>query len=659
MQPLSLLKIGNKMKIKELEKEIFKHNIAYWDNNDPLISDEEYDKLTEELKAKKPNSPVLNKMGPAHLFGAPVKHDKPMLSLDKKYDTQGIFNWYKTFPGRAIVTPKMDGLAVSIHYDNKGRLYLAATRGDGIEGDNITDNVKTIKDIPHHIYVEEIGGGSFEIRGEIYMKLSDFAKYKKDYSNPRNLAAGAMRHKDPKKCASVSLSFAAYDIISNGKKKVVFHAEERKLYALGILGFPPMDFDFVDQNEIKTLCKHWTDERDNLDYEIDGIVFKANRIEEQERMGHTSHHPKYAMAYKFQGDTGFSKILDVEWSVSRTGTITPVAIIEPLELSGAEITRVSLHNMKFISDLGLFSTYPLGSTVSVTRRGGVIPQIESVTESSVKWKDLKFVKWPKHCPSCGSETNWMGDFLYCSSKPQDCEDRVVGTIEHFCKVIDIQGFGVKLIQKLVDSALVSSPDDLYKLSVADLITLPRVGEKLAKKLVKEVDDHSIMPLSTFLRSLGIHELGKHVSKILEEKCVTLEAVMNFEGEEMANIPTIGDTIALSVVDGLFVNQGLINELTKHIIITQPEKEKQSSDRLQNLSFLFTGKLLAFSRKDAQEMVKDQGGDAPSSITKSLNFLVIGDGSKAISSKQKKALKFNEKGSHIQIIDETRFLEMIG
>lgn len=634
------------MKIKELEKEIMKHNIAYWDSNKPLISDEDYDKLVSELKVKYPKSPILKSFGPTQTFGNPVKHNKPMLSLDKKYDAAGIKKWHRTFVGAAIVSPKMDGLAVSIHYDDKGRLYLAATRGDGIKGDDITDNVKTIKGIPHQL----CQNGPIEIRGEIYMKLSNFSKHKKDYSNPRNLAAGAMRHKDPKKCAAVNLSFAAYGI-SGG-----WFSEEEKLLHIRSLGIPTVEFSFVALKEVEAACAEWVERRNDLDYEIDGIVFKADDCYEQDKLGSTSHHPRYAMAYKFQGDTGKSVLKDIEWSVSRTGIITPVAIIDPVNLSGAEITRVSLHNLSIMKELGLLES-DYGCDVVVTRRGGVIPHIESIEVFNDVPCNKIYVR--ESCPCCGYIAIVIGDFLYCTNKTLTCKDQVVGKIEHFCKVIDIQGFGNKIIEKLYDNNYVTSVEDIYSLTEDVYITLPKVGSKLAKKLVKEVNSHTSMPLSTFLRSLGIHELGKHVSKILEEKYITLDKVLDVKEDELANIPTIGETIALSVVDGLYHNKDVIDGLLQFITITKPVKEKQSSDRLKDLSFLFTGKLLAFSRKDAQKMVQDQGGDTPSSITKGLNFLVVGDGSKAISSKQKKAQKFNDGESHIQIIDEHRFLEMIG
>jgi DNA ligase (NAD+) len=622
---------------KQLEKEILRHNELYWDKNEPEISDEEYDILIEKLKKLDPDSPVLIKMGPSETFGNSVTHSSPMLSLDKRYDVAGIKKWHRTFQGPALVSPKMDGLAVSIHYDKKGCLCLAATRGDGSKGEDITDNVRTISDIPN-----KISKGPLEIRGEIYMKLQDFSKYKDKYSNPRNLAAGAVRHKNPKKCAAVKLSFAAYDYIGG------WFSEEEKLLSIRTLGIPTVEFSSVKLKEVEAACNEWLERKDDLDYEIDGIVFKVDDCYEQDQLGSTSHHPKYAMAYKFQGDTGKSILRDIEWSVSRTSTITPVAIIDPVNLSGAEITRVSLHNISIFKSLGIY----IGAEVVVTRRGGVIPHIESVI--TPKKGAIEVIR---SCPSCMSNTFLEDDFLYCPSF--SCKDRIIGSVEHFCKVVDIQGFGSKLIEKLFDYGYVSSPEDLFVLGVKEFTNLNKVGPKLAKKLVKEIDDHRTMDLATFLRSLGIHELGKNVSKILADAYKTIDSVMGLEPENLYSYEGIGEIIAESVIDGLEENKQTISNLCKHITITQPQELEKASGRLKDLSFLFTGKLVSFTRKNAQELVKDQGGDAPSSITKSLNFLVIGDGSKAISSKQKKAIKFNEKGSHIQIINESKFLEMIG
>jgi DNA ligase (NAD+) len=639
------------MNKEKLEQTIISHNKAYWDDNKPIISDADYDFLVETLRGMDPNSKVLNQLGPSSRFGKPVIHDKPMLSLNKSYDVKGIEKWYRTFVGKAMLSPKMDGLAVSIKYDKRGKLFLAATRGDGVEGDDITENIKTIKSVPKALN----RSGPIEVRGEVVMLLSDFAKHSKDYSNPRNLAAGAVRHKDPKKCAAMKLTFFAYDLIGIG-----CISEEEKFSILEELKFSTVTHTLVDIKDIKDVCENSANGRDDLDYEIDGMVFKADDCFEQYKLGTTSHHPKGAIAFKFQGETGFSKLIDVEWSVSRTGTITPVAVIEPLELSGAEITRVTLHNLGFIQDLGMLDdNFSLGSEVAVTRRGGVIPHIERVSKKYIpkQIQDLQPIDWPTECPSCGASTNWMGDFLRCDGDPEGCHDRVIASIEHFCKVVDLQGFGIKFLEKAYGGEVINSIPDIYHATVKKFETLPRVGNKLASKLVTEIENHKVMPLSTFLRALGIHELGNHVSRILEKKYQTLDAVMDAKMKDLSEIPSIGDKIAHSVFFGLRENYPIIQELRHHIVIMNKKVEK-TEGKLSGTSFLFTGKLVAFGRKEAQAMVKELGGDTPSSITKNLNFLVIGDGSKAISSKQKKAKKFNESGSNITILNETLFLDMM-
>ena len=370
----------------ELEALIRRANVEYWDKHAATLPDALYDQLVERLRRQRPDAAVLQSMGPSpssepvlaadeavllppgERFGAGVIHKRPMLSLDKCYSEADLQSWAAKFTGEIVVMPKMDGLACSLRYDRKGKLVLAATRGSGTEGEDITANALDIKAIPSHLKTT----GELEIRGELYMKLSEFAHFKADYSNPRNLAAGSIKQKDRSKSRAAHLSFFPYDVIGPE-----FTDEREKFALLKTLGFAEIDHEFVPREQLQAAYERFAKARPNLDYEIDGVVYRTSTIKEQARLGLTGHHPRYAIAYKFQGDSGVTTIEDILWSVSRTGVITPVALFTGIELSGAVIGRASLHNLNRFDELGITR----GAKIEVTRRGGVIPNVERVIEA--------------------------------------------------------------------------------------------------------------------------------------------------------------------------------------------------------------------------------------------------------------------------------------
>ncbi|MFH1131411.1 MAG: NAD-dependent DNA ligase LigA [Pseudomonadota bacterium] len=624
--------------IDQLEQEVRHHNRLYWDEDAPEISDYDYDRLARRLKELAPDSSVLKEMGPRTRFGEEVVHSVPMLSLDKCYTDGDLETWAEKFDSDVIVTPKMDGIAACLRYGDLGRLVLAATRGDGISGDDITANAISIRDIPRKLPKKNI-----EVRGEIYMRRSVFAGYQEQFSNPRNLAAGAIKHKDPERCAAYELSFAAYDLLNSE-----LSTEKSKLEELVKMGFAPVEYKQVDKTGIRYGYEYFANAREKLDFEIDGVVFKVNSVTEQQSLGSTAHHPRYAMAYKFQGDSANTVLNGVEWSVARSGAITPIAIIEPVFLSGAAVARASLHNAGQISKLGL----SIGAEVMVTRRGGVIPHVECVSKPG-----HSPVVLPTDCPSCGEQVVQQGDFFYCPY-PFKCRDVIIGTVAHFCSVVDIQGFGEKILTEAFDKGLLSTPADLYELTENDLLRLERVGKKLAAKLMEQVDEHRQMELAIFLRALGIQEMGKHVSGILQNRFRTIEKIRQVGIEELAGIHSIGETIAKNVVDGLAEKKELIDRLLDHIAI---EAEKgEGVGIFAGKSFVFTGKLLSLDRKTAQKMVKEHGGETPNGISQKLNFLVVGDGKEGQKSgKQIKTEKIIAEGGEIKIISESEFLKMIG
>lgn len=642
--------------VEQLEAEVRHHNRLYWDLNQPEISDYDYDRLVRRLQAVAPDSVVLQQMGPtdAGRTGAAVTHSAPMLSLDKCYDDDDLHSWAAKFEGDVVVTPKMDGIACSLRYQ-RGVLVQAATRGSGALGDDITANARTIQDIPSRLPHDS----GPEVRGEVYMRLSVFKTFSEQFSNPRNLTAGAIKHKVSDRCREYKLSFAAYDLLGTDAA-----TEEDKFQRLEQMGFPRMERKVVDRQQLRQAYEHFAAARDSLDFEIDGVVFKTNLLSEQERLGATAHHPRFGMAYKFQGDSSATTLRDVEWSVSRSGVITPVALVEPVTLSGAEVGRVSLHNAGFLHKLELYGRPP-GAKVMVTRRGGVIPHVEFVVEQAPKGVPGDPITFPERCPSCDGPVLQDGDFLYCKD-PENCRAARIGAIAHYCTVLDIQGFGDKLLAQAYDAGILRTVQDLYRLDVDELVELERVGKKSAGNLVQQVEDHRELDLATFLRALGIDELGRHVATILQEQYETIDRVRKVTADELAAIHTIGDIIARKVVSGLEERAELIDALLQHVTLARPGAAKTAAaatgeeGTLAGKSFVFTGKLLAFERKEGQKRVLAHGGEAPSGVTKTLDFLVVGDGAEGReSSKLKKAKKYVSEGASIKIISESDFLQMIG
>lgn len=627
--------------VEELEAKVRYHNARYWDDDAPEIADQDYDKLVRRLRELAPSSPVLDAMGPSRAAtGTSFTHAVAMLSLDKCYEAAELTEWAASFDGQAVAMPKFDGIACAIHYDEKGRLARAVTRGDGKVGDDITTNVLQIKDIPKKIKTDR----ALEVRGEIYMRLSVFERFKAEgMANPRNLTAGAIKQKDPKKSAAYDLSFAGYDVIGG-----VLESEAAELAHLAELGFAPVDHLVLDKEVIARGFEEFTKRRPELDYEIDGVVYKANLVKEQRRLGHTSHHPRYAIAYKFQGDAGTTKLVSIEWSVARTGTITPVAIVEPVALSGVTVTRASLHHAGFLEKLAL----TIGAKVVLVRRGGVIPNVEHVVEPGPEPATI-----PTQCPSCNGEVELRKDFLFCRA-PGSCRRAIVGQLSHYAATTDMLGFGDALLELAYDAELLRSPADFYRLEWEKLAKLERCGEKLAKKLVKEVEKKKTLPLDTFLRALGIPELGKKISELLANQYGSLAAVRQLEEASLAASHGVGAVTAKVVVEGLKELSTVIDELGQYVEVRGPEKGGTTGP-LAGKSFVFTGKMVAFARSEGEKRVRSLGGAVLGSVSKGLDYLVIGaDKTGPPSTKQKAAEKLIAQGAPLRILGEDEYLAMV-
>jgi DNA ligase (NAD+) len=529
----------------------------------------------------------------------------------------------------------MDGSACAIRY-KEGRLILAATRGTGKVGEDATSAVKLIHNVPKRINYND----NLEVRGEVCVNLSDFNKLSGDYANPRNVAAGALKRKEPgnEKHEKVKLTFYAYNVLGSGKK-----TEHEKFQFLREIGFEHVITKSVQKKDLETSIKEFESKKDSWDFEVDGLIITAGNVEEQEKLGFTRHHPKYAIALKFQGESGQTVLKDLEWSVSRTGQITPVALVKPISLSGANISRVSIHHAGFVKKMNLTKN----AIVELSRRGGVIPQCERV----IKDGDAPFLI-PSKCPVCNAPTRVDGDFLFCTG--DSCSASIAGKIEHFVKTLEIDGLGSTIIDQICKCG-VKTPSQLFQITEGGLMrNVERMGEKNAVKIVKNIQSKREIPLNVFLRSLGIDELGHHVSEEIAKKYDNIADVMMLKEEDFEKLPKVGNTIAKSVVAGLKKNDTLIRQLLKYITIT---KKSDSSGPLFGKSFVFTGPMIRMSRDDAQKSVRKLGGETPSGVVKTLSYLVVG-GSDRSSSKCKKAEKYNQDGADIKIISESEFVKMI-
>jgi DNA ligase (NAD+) len=631
----------SKMTLEELEQAVRHHNYLYFVKDSPEISDSEFDQLVRKLQKLKPNSPILDEIVSESISGErpKIRHQTPMLSLNKAYSEGEVVKWATQFEGPLIASPKIDGLALEIRYGSNGQLAMAVTRGDGEQGDLITDNIRMVTDIP-----QKLSQGNIEVRGEVYMRRSVFKESFSDkFASPRNLAAGALKQKDAQKTKEFHLSFFAYDLLG-----LTFESEQEKFKELNEHKFPTVDMLCVDRDSIETVYQSILKKVPDYDFDTDGVVFKADLIKEQKALGLTAHHPKHSIAYKFQGEAGVTTLKDVEWNVARTGVITPVGIVEPVFLSGASLSRISLHNCGLMTEKNL----RVGSEVLVIRSGGVIPYLQEVKKAG-RGKPFKA---PKKCPSCGVLTELREDFLYCS-KPNQCVKAQVGSLIHFVSIFEIDGFGPKLIEKLYDAQLVNEAADFFDLNKEELLELERMGEVLADKLVRTIQGRRKVSLATFIAALGIREVGTQVARLLTEHFKTFAAIQKANEEDLLAVDTVGPVIVKELQDGLKDKKNQIDRLLQRVTIINVGAPLGAPHALQGKKICFTGSLTQMSRSEAQKKVESLGGIAVNTVTKDLDYLVMGGEGKA-GSKPAKARTLIEKGSSLQIISERVFLKKL-
>ncbi len=627
---------------EELARQVEHHDRLYWEQAAPEISDAAYDELVERLRRLAPEHPVLQRVGGGGgPSGAVWQHRRPMLSLDKCYDLEGLSRWLDKVEGPLVETPKVDGVAAALIYDERGRLTVGATRGNGEQGEVATVQLRTVQGVP-----AQIGAGPLEVRGEVYLPLSRFAELAERFANPRNSVAGGLKQKDPERTRELGLRFFAYTLLEDGAE-----TQSGCLTRLAALGFEPVPHRLLQPAELQASFEGWIEGRAALDYEIDGVVYAVDSLAQQEALGVTAHHPRGAIAYKLPSEGGEAGLLDVVWSVSRTGTLTPVGIIEPTSLSGAIVRRATLHNLGMVEKLGL----RLGDRLAVVRRGGVIPKVERVLRPGEQP-----VLPPTECPSCGAPVERVGDFLQCPARAT-CPAQRLGVLEHYLKVMGVEGFGPALLEQVVSQALVAGPADLYTLRPADLLPLERMGETLARKLVEQIQSSRRPSLATFLVALGIPELGPQVARRLEERYGSLEELQAADEAALAELSGIGPSIAQQVVLGLRRHAGLIAALLPVLELQRAAAPSGPVDgALSGRSFVFTGELQSMKRSAAQALVRGLGATTPAGVRRDLDYLVVGGDPSAArkSSKVVKAEALIAEGAALRILSEEEFLALL-
>lgn len=616
--------------IKALEIKIRYHNYAYFVLNQPEISDHEFDNLVEELKSLNPASNIFSELI-SDRVNAKILHEFPMLSLNKCYLFDDFLRWYKNVNESLIAMPKIDGIACSIKYNKFGELFLVTTRGDGNYGEDVTDNIKFI--VPR-----KISAANVEIRGEVFLDPFRFKKkYNLNFSNPRNLIAGLVRIKNPENFLSYKPSFISYDIYG-----FPFLMESQKFNYLQFLGFKCVPIQILKTlTECRQIYNFFFSNRQNINYEIDGVVFKVNRIKEQIMAGITVHHPRYCIAYKFHGEGKETKLVNISWSASRTGILTPIAIVEPTNVYGVQISKISLHNLSRFK----FFNPSHEAIVRISRRGDVIPYVEEILNST----NIIYC-YPEFCLSCCSVNIIENGILYCS-KPTICTAIQIKKFTYFCSTLGIDGFGEELISCLVKSKTIITFADIFRITPEILLKVTHIGSLLSEKLFQQIKKQAFL-VSSLLIALGIDELGLGVIKRIDNFDKTVEILRFISFYEFSKLKGIGKSISLSIKKGLLVfNPELDFLLSKICVLNLKNQHNYLQHPFFNKYIAFTGKFLKITRKDAEENVQNAGGYISRSVTNKTDFLVLGQ---IISSSKLSTAK----NKTTTVLSESEFLSLL-
>jgi DNA ligase (NAD+) len=659
--------------IETLRRKILDHDDRYYNLAQPIISDEEYDKLMLRLQELElqypafsaPDSPTQRVGGQITKEFSTVKHAVPMLSLSNTYSEDEVRAFDRRVqetlenePYRYECELKFDGVAISLRYKD-GIFVQGATRGDGMEGDDITQNLKTIRSIPLRLRPVRNGPRTIEVRGEAFMKRKDFHHMNEErqlagentFVNPRNSAAGTLKLQDSRLVAQRPLNFVSYFLRTDDRKLTSQH---ENLHLLRNLGFPTSEHIKICQSidEVIEYWNEWEHRRDELPFDIDGVVVKVDSLKQQERLGAVAKSPRWAVAFKFASRQAETRLNNIRLQVGRLGTITPVAELEPVFLGGSTVSRATLHNEEYIRELDI----RLSDIVVVEKGGDVIPKISGI-KNEKRQSGTKIFRFPNQCPECHSkifrsegEANY-----YCENS--ECPAQVKGRIEHFASrgAMDIEGLGEAVVDQFVHLGLLKNCADLYDLHSRQetLLSLHRWGKKSAQNLLDAIEKSKTRPFSRVLYALGIRHIGASIAQLLVDNFMTIEQLTAATETDLQSLQGIGPQIAESVVRFFadIHNQRIVNRLrTAGIQMQEKKKHARTSQQLSNKSFVLTGTLSTMTREEAKRRIESLGGKVVSSISKKIDFVIVGSDA---GSKLEKA-----KTLGILLIDEQKFLNML-
>jgi len=660
-------------RIKELSQQLNEYNHQYYVLNESTISDFEFDTLLKELELlEKENPEFASENSPTKRVGGDitkdfpsVKHIYPMLSLANTYSKEELNDWIvrikklSTDDIEYVCELKYDGVAIGIRYEN-GNLVQAVTRGDGSQGEDVTHNVRTIKTIP--LQLKGNYPTSFEIRGEIFFPLDNFNKLNKAkeeageqlYANPRNTASGTLKLKDSKVVAKRGLDCMLYGVYG---ENLDFKTHSQAVKTVGTWGLkiPTEDKRYIQTvktiDSLMDFINHWDKERHNLPFEIDGIVIKVNDYGQQKQMGFTAKNPRWAISYKFKAERVETKLETVTYQVGRTGAITPVANLIPVQLAGTTVKRASLHNADQIEKLGLHN----GDYVYVEKGGEIIPKIVGVNLDK-RHPNSKPIQYITTCPKCKSElVRLEGEAKHYCPNDIICPPQIKGKIEHFIsrKAMNMDGLGPETIELFYDKFLISNVADLYALTFEKIIDLDRMADKSANNILKSLEDSKNVPFQRVLFALGIRYVGETVAKKLAKYFKNIDNIINATFEDLINVDEIGDKIAISLQAYFQEDKHieLINRLKSYGLQFEIEENLNATDILKQQTFVISGVFETISRNELKKLIEDNGGKNTSSISAKTNYLIAG--ANMGPAKLAKAEKLG-----INIINEQEFLKMI-
>jgi len=675
MQNLNLFDIP--ARIQELKDKINYHNYLYYVKDTPEISDAEYDRLLNELKELEKTHPgLITPDSPTQRVGAvvsekfeQVKHKFRLYSLDNANSDEELMEWHervkKYFPDEEkielVCELKIDGLAIALTYEN-GFFTQGSTRGDGLVGEDITRNLKTVKSIPLKLFSPD--GKLPELvdaRGEVFMPKLSFERLNEkrrelgepEFANPRNAGSGSVRQLDPKVTSERDLDIFVYGGVVLGLEGKLPETHWETLEIFKKMGFKVNSTSKLCKNidEALAFCKHWDERRFDLEYATDGVVIKVNDLAKQQELGYTSRSPRWATAFKFPPEEAPTILEDIEISVGRTGAVTPVAILEPVRLAGTTVSRASLHNADEIERLGL----RIGDKVYVKKAAEIIPKVIGVDLSARKGDSEPF-KFPKFCPVCQTPLKRKeNEVIYYCPNILGCDAQLRGRLEHWVsrEAMDIDGVGPSLINQLIEKNLIKDPSDLYILTMQDILSLERMAEKSAFNTIDSIQASKNRPLGRLINALGIRYVGKETAEILAKHFHSIDNLKSATIEELAGIEGIGEKIAQSIkiyfedIDNL----DMIEKLKKAgVKIEESREEIEKEKPLEGKTFVLTGTLSTFDRNEAGDIIKELGGKVSGSVSSKTDFVVAGE---SPGSKYTKAVLLG-----VKILNEEEFLELI-